>query len=88
MVAAPIWKTAYRLVLPKDGGNARLQGWAVVENLTGGDWNDIDLVLVSGNPVALHQPLYTAFFADRVEVPVTTTARLVPRTDDADDRRF
>jgi hypothetical protein len=89
MVAAPIWKTAYRLVLPRDGGNARLQGWAVLENLTGGDWNDIDLVLVSGNPVALHQQLYTAFFADRVEVPVTTGARLMPRTDDADesDRR-
>jgi hypothetical protein len=85
MVAAPIWKTAYRLVLPRDGGNARLQGWAVLENLTGGDWNDIDLVLVSGNPVALHQQLYTAFFADRVEVPVTTGARLVPRTDDADE---
>jgi hypothetical protein len=85
VVAAPIWKTAYRLVLPKDGGNARLQGWAVVENLTGGDWNDIDLVLVSGNPVALRQPLYTAFFTDRVEVPVTTAARLRPRTDDADE---
>jgi hypothetical protein len=85
MAAAPIWKTAYRLVLPRDGGNARLQGWAVVENLTGGDWNDIELVLVSGNPVALRQPLYTAFFADRVEVPVTTAARLQPRTDDADE---
>jgi hypothetical protein len=85
MAAAPIWKTAYRLVLPRDGGNARLQGWAVVENLTGGDWNDIELVLVSGNPVALRQPLYTAFFTDRVEVPVTTAARLQPRTDDADE---
>jgi hypothetical protein len=85
VVAAPIWKTAYRLVLPRDGGNARLQGWAVVENLTGGDWNDVDLVLVSGNPVALRQPLYTAFFTDRVEVPVTTAARLQPRTDDADE---
>ena len=42
VVAAPIWKTAYRLVLPNGGGNARLQGWAVVENLTGGDWNDVD----------------------------------------------
>jgi hypothetical protein len=83
IVAAPIWKTAYRLVLPKDGGNARLQGWAVVENLTGADWKDIDLVLVSGDPVALRQPLYTAFFTDRVEVPVTTAARLDPRTDDA-----
>lgn len=86
VVAAPIWKTAYRLVLPKDGTKARLQGWAVLENLTGGDWKDVDLVLVSGNPVALRQPLYTAFFAERPEVPVTTAARLVPRTDDAEAR--
>lgn len=84
LVAAPVWKTAYRLVLPKDGAKARLQGWAIVENLTGGDWKNIDLVLVSGNPVALRQPLYTALFTDRPEVDVTTTARLVPRTDDAD----
>jgi hypothetical protein len=86
VVAAPIWKTAYRLVLPKEGGKARLQGWAILENLTGGDWKNVDLVLVSGNPVALRQPLYTAFFAKRPEVPVTTAARLVPRADDAEAR--
>lgn len=84
VVAAPIWKTTYRLVLPKDGGKARLQGWAVLENLTGGDWTNVDLVLVSGNPVALRQPLYTAFFSERPEVPVTAATRLVPRTDDAE----
>src|ERR1700761_7497717 len=39
VVAAPVWKAAYRLVLPKDGSTARLQGWAVVENLTGSDWH-------------------------------------------------
>ncbi len=85
MVAAPIWKTAYRLVLPKDGDKARLQGWAVVENMTGGDWKDIDLVLVSGNPVALRQALYTAFFSERPEVEVAAAARLIPRVDDAAD---
>jgi hypothetical protein len=84
VVAAPVWKTAYRLVLPKNGAKARLQGWAVVENLTGGDWNNVDLVLVSGNPVALRQPLYTAIFTDRPEVEVATAARLVPKTDDAE----
>jgi hypothetical protein len=83
VVATPVWKTSYRLVLPKDGGKARLQGWAVLENLSGGDWNDINLLLVSGNPAALHQPLYTAVFADRVEVPVAAAARLVPPLDDA-----
>jgi hypothetical protein len=85
VVAAPVWKTAYRLVLPKDGPKARLQGWAIIENLTGGDWNNIDLVLASGNPVALRQPLYTAFFIDRPEVGLPAAARLVPRTDDADE---
>jgi hypothetical protein len=83
VVAAPVWKTAYRMVLPKEAGKARLQGWAVLENLTGGDWKDVELLLVSGNPVALRQALYTAFFADRVEVPVTAGMRVMPRTDDA-----
>jgi hypothetical protein len=86
VVAAPVWKTAYRLVLPKEGGKARLQGWAVVENLTGGDWKEVDLVLVSGNPVTLHQPLYTAVFADRTEVPVMTAVRVTPPKDDAHAR--
>ena len=84
VVAAPVWKAAYRLVLPKDGGAARLQGWAVVENLTGSDWQDVEFSLVSGNPVALKQPLYTAFYVDRPEIPVAASVRLVPKRDDAD----
>ncbi len=87
VVAAPVWKTAYRLVLPKDEETkARLQGWAVVENLSGNDWRDVELSLVSGNPVALKQPLYTAFYVDRPEIPVTAARRIVPRTDEVDDR--
>ncbi|WP_088348672.1 MULTISPECIES: DUF4139 domain-containing protein [Rhodomicrobium] len=86
VVAAPVWKTAYRLVLPPDaGGKARLQGWGVVENLTGSDWADVELALISGNPVALKQPLYTAFYVERPEIPVTTAQRIVPRRDDAEE---
>jgi hypothetical protein len=79
VVSAPIWKTSWRLVLPKDdakggkGAKARLQGWAVLENLTGGDWKDVDLTLVSGNPVALTQPLYTSVYGKREEVPLAGT---------------
>jgi len=29
-----------------------LQGWAIVENTTEGDWNDITLTLVSGRPIS------------------------------------
>ena len=86
VVSAPVWKTAYRLVLPKnEGDKVRLQGWAIVENLTGNDWSDVELSLVSGNPVALKQSLYTAFYADRPEVPVTVAQRIVPRKDEMDD---
>ena len=86
VVAAPVWKTAYRLVLPQqDSGKARLQGWGVVENLTGGDWKDVELSLISGNPVALKQPLYTAYYSERPEIPVTAAQRIVPRKDDADE---
>jgi hypothetical protein len=87
VVAAPVWKTAYRLVLPKEGGKARLQGWGVVENLTGSDWKDVELSLISGNPVALRQQLYSAFYVDRPEVPVVTASRLLPRRDDGGDQQ-
>lgn len=86
VVNAPVWKTAYRLVLPKDESDkVRLQGWAIIENLTGNDWNDVELALISGNPVALKQSLYTAFYTDRPEIPITSAQRIVPRKDEADD---
>ncbi|NLH79663.1 MAG: DUF4139 domain-containing protein [Phyllobacteriaceae bacterium] len=82
VVAAPIWKTSWRLVVPSDGaGKARLQGWAVLENLTGGDWTNVDLTLVSGNPVALTQPLYTSIYGERTTVPVTTGVAIAPPSD-------
>jgi hypothetical protein len=81
VVAAPIWKTSWRLVVPEAAGKARLQGWAILENLTGGDWKGVELTLVSGNPVALTQPLYTALHGERTIVPVTTGAAIAPPSD-------
>ena len=92
VVSAPVWKTAYRLVLPKEGEKARLQGWGVLENFTGGEWKDVELTLVSGNPVALKQALYSAVFVDRPEscrrfqprsCPARTTKTLDDRLDQA-----
>ena len=57
----PLWKTSYRLVLD-DEKAPFLQGWAIVENITDQDWQDVQLTLVSGRPVSfvmqLDQPLY------------------------------
>jgi hypothetical protein len=61
VVESPIWKTSYRLVL-NDDDKAHLQGWAIVENQTDSDWNEVQLSLVSGRPISfvmdLYQPLY------------------------------
>jgi len=69
VVAAPVWKAAYRIV-PADGGKYRVQGWAVLENGTGDDWNDVKLTLSSSNPVALKQRLSDMYWRDRREVPI------------------
>jgi hypothetical protein len=52
VVAAPAWKTAYRAITGEDG-EVDLQAWAVIENATGEDWEDVTLTLSSGSPVTL-----------------------------------
>lgn len=83
IVEAPVWKASYRLTLGADTAAARsaLQGWAVVENLSGQDWKDVELTLVSGRPVAFHQALYNAYYVTRPEVPVEIAGRLMPGVD-------
>lgn len=81
VVAAPVWKTAYRLVLPQGDGEARLQGWAVIENMTGHDWEAVRLSLSSGRTVALRQALYESYRLPRPEIPVTAFGQVLPRPD-------
>ncbi|HLV20393.1 MAG TPA: DUF4139 domain-containing protein, partial [Polyangiaceae bacterium] len=60
VVAAPVWKPTYRVVLPENGkGHALLQGWAVVDNVSGEDWRDVQLSLTSGAPISFRYDLHT-----------------------------
>ena len=82
VAVAPLWKASYRLVLPaKDGDPARLQGWAVLENQSGADWNGIALTLQYGNPVTFRQAIYRSYYVQRPEVPVEILGRILPDTD-------
>ena len=60
-IAAPIWKTTYRVVLD-EAGKPFFQGWAIVDNVSEEDWAGVRLSLVSGSPVSfiqnLQKPLY------------------------------
>lgn len=85
VVSTPLWKSAYRLVLPaanaEAGAKARLQGWAILENASGLDWRDVELTLASGNPVTFRQALYEAYYVDRPLVPVEVLGRILPQPD-------
>lgn len=86
----PIWKATYRLVLPdgaqakssdeaKTAGSSVMQGWAIVENTTDEDWNQISLSLVSGRPVSFKMDLYEPLYLARPTVPVPTIPGVMPR---------
>jgi hypothetical protein len=82
VAVAPLWKASYRLVLPaKDGDPAHLQGWAVLENQSGTDWNGISLTLQYGNPVTFRQAIYRSYYVQRPEVPVEILGRILPSVD-------
>ncbi len=78
---APVWKTSYRLVLPDDitADSATIQGWAIVENTTDDDWNDVRLSLVAGQPVSFEMDLYQPLFVDRPDVAVPVGVVAAPR---------
>lgn len=80
----PLWKTSYRLIVSPDSAitRGRLQGWAVIENLSGQDWRNIELTLVSGNPVTFRQSLFRPFFVQRQEIPIEVYGRTLPRLDE------
>jgi len=80
VVSAPVWKSAYRLMAGQED-QARLQGWAVLENATGQDWKDVKLTLEAGAPVVLSQQLSERYWSPRPELPVAVGAAQPPRVD-------
>jgi hypothetical protein len=77
VVEAPVWKTSYRLLLGDT--HHQLQGWAIVENQTESDWNDISLSLVSGRPISFAMDLYQPLYATRPTIVPRLFAGLHPQ---------
>jgi hypothetical protein len=80
----PVWKSTYRIVFPRDpNGNATVQGWAVVDNTVGVDWNNVQLSLVAGAPQSFIQPLSQPLYTQRPTIPIATAAQYAPITHEA-----
>ena len=87
---APLWKISYRLLIggekpdSKEGEKPYLQGWALVENTTDDDWNNVSLSLVSGRPISFIQDLYQPLYLPRPVVPPDIIASPTPQIAEAE----
>ena len=80
----PVWKTTYRLVLSSESGKKPLlQGWAIVDNTVGEDWNNVNLSLVAGAPQSFIQQLSQPYYGRRAVVPLPQQFENVPQTHEA-----
>jgi hypothetical protein len=77
-IPSPVWKSSYRLIFGASGQPV-LEGWAIVDNTTGEDWNKVQLSLVSGRPISFVSQLYPPKYVDRpaAELPDDNAARPV-----------
>ncbi len=93
VVAAPMWKPTYRVVLPEAGDKspALLQGWAIVDNTSGDEWTRVSMSLTSGAPIAFRYDLHTPRQIQRSAPPTartpTATASPTPTTGARPSRR-
>jgi hypothetical protein len=77
VVERPLWKTSYRLRI-EPNGKIFMQGWAMVENTSDDDWNDVRMVLVSGRPISYQMNLYEPIYIPRPLVEPEMFASLRP----------
>ncbi|HWA93102.1 MAG TPA: carboxypeptidase regulatory-like domain-containing protein, partial [Terracidiphilus sp.] len=82
----PVWKSTYRIVFPRDSNDkAIVQGWAVVDNTVGADWDNVQLSLVAGAPQSFIQPLSQPLYTRRPVIPIAVAANTTPQTHEAAD---
>jgi len=80
----PVWKSTYRIVFSGSSQSsaepetATLQGWAVVDNTVGSDWDNVQLSLVAGAPQSFIEPLSQPIYTHRPEVAVPEAANIAP----------
>lgn len=80
----PVWKSTYRIILPdKPGEKALLQGWAIVDNTVGEDWNNVELSLVAGAPQSFVTQISQPSYVRRPVVQLPSQMLLTPQSHEA-----
>lgn len=87
----PVWKSTYRILFTDDKKASTqpvtLQGWSVVDNTTGEDWNNVQLSLIAGAPQSFIQPLSQPIYSRRPEIAIAQSAQMTPQTHESGELR-
>ncbi|MCL2186772.1 MAG: DUF4139 domain-containing protein [Treponema sp.] len=69
VIPSPVWKVSYRLDLSSQ--KPLFQGWAIIDNDSDTDWNNVELSLVAGRPASFIQELYPPYYVSRPVMPLS-----------------
>jgi len=81
LAPAPAWKSTYRLAFldkPAEKNEATLEGWAIVENTSDADWNNVQLTVVSGRPISFISKLYEPKYVARQSLELAEADNTLP----------
>jgi len=78
VIPSPVWKVSYRLDL--GASKPLFQGWAIVDNDSDSDWNNISLSFVSGRPASFIQELFPPYYVSRPVIPLSIAGTAAAQT--------
>lgn len=77
MTPSSVWKSSYRLIFGPQA-EPMLEGWAIVDNTSGDDWNNVRLSVVSGRPISFITELYEPRYVDRPRAELAENNAVAP----------
>jgi len=78
MTPAPVWKSSYRLIFGTEP-QPMLEGWAIVDNTSGEDWENVKLSVVSGRPISFITQLYEPRYIQRPTADLAENRAVAPQ---------
>jgi hypothetical protein len=78
MTPAPVWKSSYRLIFGTET-QPMLEGWAIVDNTSGEDWENVKLSVVSGRPISFITQLYEPRYVQRPTAELAENRVVAPQ---------
>lgn len=76
---SPAWKPSYRLVLAGEG-KAKLQGWAIVDNVSGEDWKKVKVGVGSTSALSFRYDLHSVRNIHRETLAAGSLVAVAPPT--------